>query len=151
MPERRRMSEILASHATLKLATSGGGLSPWIATAYFAADGLFCLEILIEKQGNTLANIRADARVAVMIEDGVPSHPFAQGWGRAVVAETAERAPFASRIAGKTPSSEPLVSLPHLLPVRLLIERWRITDLEAGWLPAREIAASDAGGAAAAG
>lgn len=145
------MSEILASHATLKIATSGGALSPWIATAYFAEDGLFCLEILIEGGGNTLANIRADPRVAIMIEDGIPSRPFAQGWGRAAVAEAEERAPFASRLARKTPASEPLVSLPHLLPVRLLVERWRITDLEAGWLPAREIAATGAGNAASAG
>lgn len=143
MLERRCLREILASHPTVTLATAGGALSPWIAAAFFAEDGLFSLEVLLEDRGNTLANIRADPRVAVMIEDGDAFRPFAQGEGRAAV-EAGAGARFAAHIAGKTPVSARMVSLPNLVPVRIQIDRWRITDVGAGWLPAREVAAESA-------
>lgn len=140
MLEHRRLSDILASHPTVKIATTGGTLSPWIAAAFFAEDGLFALEILIEARGNTLANIRRDPRVAVMIEDGDAFRPFAQGQGHAVI-EPEARARFAAAIAAKTPASGSMVALPDLVPVRLAIDRWQLTDVTAGWLPAHEIRA----------
>ncbi len=152
MPQ-RRLAEILASHPTITLATSGGALSPWIAAAFFAEDGLFDLEILLEDSGNTLANIRADSRVAVMIQDGDAMRPFAQAQGLAVVEDSRAREGFVAHIAAKTPASAPLVSLPNQVPVRLRISRWRVTDVIAGWLPAREVrrpVAADAPGAGAA-
>lgn len=150
MPE-RRMAEILASHATVKIATSGGPVSPWVAAAFFAEDGLFSLELLIEARGATLANMQADPRVAIMIEDGDAMRPFAQAQGLAVIEDGATRELFAAHIAAKTPSSARMVALPGLVPVRLRIQRWRVTDVAAGWLPAREVRRPDAADATGAG
>jgi hypothetical protein len=147
MLEHRRLSEILASHPTVKIATTGGTLSPWIAAAFFAEDGLFALDVLLEARGNTLANMRLDPRVAVMIEDSDAFRPFAQGQGHAVI-EPEGGGRFAAAIAGKTPASASMVALPGLVPVRLAIDRWQLTDVTAGWLPAHVIRApaGEAGG-----
>lgn len=144
MPE-RRLAEILAAHSTVKIATTGGPVSPWIAAAFFAEDGLFSLELLIEERGATLANIQRDARVAIMIEDGDAMQPFAQAQGIAVVlGDPGAREAFALHIASKTPASAQMVALPGLVPVRLRIHRWRVTDVKAGWLPSREVRGPDA-------
>jgi hypothetical protein len=137
-----RLRDLLATHPTLKLATSSPDADPWIATAYFAAPDPFSLVVMIEGTGRTLRNLRANARVALMIEATNPMAPFAQADGRASVVAGAAVA-FRDAIAAKTPESRPLVGLPGLVPVRIDVTRWRITDVPNGWLPAHELAAED--------
>ncbi|HEY8145102.1 MAG TPA: pyridoxamine 5'-phosphate oxidase family protein [Kofleriaceae bacterium] len=144
----QRLRQVLDSNQTVKIATSGAGLSPWIAAAYFAPDGLFCLEVMIESGGNTLANIRSNPQVAVMIDNGDAFAPFAQAEGRAEVDDqdgAAER--FRTDLAAKAPAAAPLVGLPNLVPVRIRIETWRLTDVSQGWIPARQLSSRAAPGA----
>jgi hypothetical protein len=136
----RRLRELLASHAAVKLATSSPDANPWIATAYFSEESSFSLVFMIEGGGRTLRNMRHNPRVALMIEDGDALALFAQAEGRASVVEGAEDA-FRDAIASKSPKSAPLVGLPGLVPVRITISKWRLTDVPRGWLPARELAA----------
>ncbi|HTM21357.1 MAG TPA: pyridoxamine 5'-phosphate oxidase family protein [Kofleriaceae bacterium] len=136
----QRLREILAGNATLTLATAD--VAPWVAAAYFAEDGAFVLDLMLEARGRTLANLRARPAIAVMLQDGNPMSPFAQGEGVAeVLAGTGVADEVRSRIIRKTPASAPLVGLPEQYPVRLRIARWRVTDVPAGWLPARELRA----------
>lgn len=139
---RERLDEILGRHATLELATSSARGEPWLAAAYFASKDPFCLVMMLEKEGRTLANIRANPRVAMMFQTGNPTALFAQADGDAHILPD-ESSDFADRIVAKTPESEPLVRLPHLVAVRIDVDRYRLTDLPAGWLPAREIRRSE--------
>ena len=134
----QRLADILADSATLELATQGS--APWIAAAFFAEDGAFVLDVMLEARGRTLANLRTQPAVAVMLQQGDPMAPFAQGEGRAEVVDGAEDQ-FRAHITTKTPASAPLMGLPGLVPVRIRIDRWQITDVPAGWLPARELRA----------
>ncbi len=138
-----RLRVLLADTATLKLATAGGAVSPWLAAAFFAEADLFTLRLMIERQGKTLANVHADPRVAVMIETGNPMALFVQGEGRAWQVDGDGRE-FRDALVDKTPASEPLVRLPNLVPVRIEIARWLLTDVPAGWLPAKELRAPPA-------
>ena len=133
-----RLRDLLAAHSTIKLATAAPDAEPWIATAYFAAQGPYCLSFMLEGGGHTLTNMKANPRVALMVENGDAMALFAQAEGRATVVEGAE-ARFRDAIAAKTPASAPLVGMPGLVAVRVDVTRWRLTDVPGGWLPAREL------------
>lgn len=135
-----RLAELLGMNATLKLATQGGRVSPWLSAGFFAEDGLFTLRLMMERQGKTMENMLDDARVAVMIEGGDPLALFAQGQGRAETPDGVANA-FRAALVAKTLASAPLVTLPNLVPVRIRIDRWFLTDVRAGWLPAKELRA----------
>jgi hypothetical protein len=141
--QEQALTELLAAHATVKLATSDGRGNPWLAAAYFATDGPFVLRLMLEDGGRTLANMRANPNVAVMIENGDAFVLFGQAAGRASLA-SGEEETYRAAIAVKTPVSAPLVAIPALLAVRIDIERWRLTDVPAGWLPAKEVVRPDA-------
>lgn len=133
-----RLAQLLDEHATVKLATSSPEGVPWVATAYFVGLGPYALALMLEAQGRTMTNIRANPEVAMMVEDGDAMALFAQAEGRAAaVAGAAER--FRDAIAQKTPESAPLVGLPGLLPVRIDVRRWKLTHVPGGWLPGREL------------
>jgi hypothetical protein len=134
----RALIELLAKHATVKLATSGGPVSPWIATAFFIERGPFELDVLIEARGKTLTNLLAEPRLALMLEDGNPVAPFAQASAHAIV-NGSDRAAAERDVVAKTPSSAQLMAIPTLVPVRIVVDRWLVTHVAAGWLPAREL------------
>jgi hypothetical protein len=130
---------LLSSNATLKVATATHRGAPWVATAFFAEDGPFSLYVLLEARGRTLANLEANPRVAVMIENGDAFSLFAQGSG--VPKRVEERHDeIREMIAQKTPASASMVALPNLVAVRIDVEGWRLTDVSAGWIPAKELA-----------
>lgn len=134
-----RLNQLLGATASVKIASSDQVGAPWVAAAYFAEEGPFTLRLLIESGGRTLANVRARPNVALMLEDGNAIALFAQADARAQVVEGAEEQ-FRDAIAAKTPASAPLVGLPGLVPVKLTVDRWRLTDVSAGWMPGRELA-----------
>jgi hypothetical protein len=148
-PIEQSLKTLLDSHATLKLATSGDA-GPWIAAAFFAEEGVFRLRLLIEARGRTMANLVANPQVAVMIESGDPVALFAQAEARAVVRVGPSEA-FRAALVAKTPSSAPLVGMPGLVPVEIEVQRWRLTDVKAGWLPARDLLPATSNQAACAG
>lgn len=129
-----RLSLLLSASPTLEIATSAG--RPWIAAAYFAEDGPYVLQIMLEARGRTLAFLRENPSFAVMVQHGDAMAPFAQGEGHAKVAP-ADGDAVRSRIIAKTPASAPLVGIPDQVAVYLHVDRWQITDVPAGWLPAR--------------
>ncbi|MCK6544567.1 pyridoxamine 5'-phosphate oxidase family protein [Myxococcota bacterium] len=132
------ITDLLRKHKTLRLATAGGVVSPWIAGAYFAERGVFTLQVILEAHGKTMKNVLADDRVAVMVADNAPYSLFAQGEGRAriVEGEAAEKAK--ADLLAKNPEMAPFFSFP-LVHVNLEISRWLLTDVPNGWIPAKEL------------
>jgi len=138
----RRLWDLLAAHSTVKVATYGPEAGPWISAAYFVEESAYSLALMFESGGRTFANMKANPRVALMLENGNAMALFGQAEGRARVVDGAgER--FRDAIIAKTPDSAPLVSLPGQLPVRIEVVRWKLTDVPGGWLPARELVRSE--------
>ena len=130
-------ADFLARNKTLRLATAGGPVSPWIAGAFFSESGLFRLRLVLETHGKTMKNIRADDRVAVIVADD-PYGLFLQGEGTARVVEGEADADVRAALRGKAPEVEPLLGAP-IVAVHVEISRWFVTDVTRGWLPAKEI------------
>ncbi len=129
---------VLATHPTIKLATASLQAEPWVATAYYGEETPFSLVMMLEEGGRSLKNLTVNPRVSLMLEGGDAMAPFAQASGVASRVD-GDEAFFARVITDKAPESAPLLALPGLVPVRVAIERWRITDVPRGWLPAREV------------
>jgi Pyridoxamine 5'-phosphate oxidase len=135
-----KVRSVLAGRATLFLSTAAQD-APWGAGTFFAEDGLFELAIVLEPHGTTLANLRANPRVAVVVSSGSPFEPFLQGEGTA--AELTEEAEVEATKAGllaKAPEVAPFLQTP-LVAVALRIRRWRATDVASGWLPGKVLLA----------
>jgi hypothetical protein len=134
------LNKLLKNSKTVKIASASQWGSPWVATAFFVEHDAFSLYVLLEGRGRTLTNLRANPCVAVMIENGDAFALFAQGSGHAMLVEDRHEQ-IQDAISAKAPESAPLVELPHLVPVKIEVDCWRLTDESAGWLPARELSA----------
>jgi hypothetical protein len=135
------LQNLLRTSSTIKLATATHRGAPWLAAAFFVEDGSFAFHVLLETRGRTLANLQSNPRVAVMIENGDAFSLFAQAEGSAQMVE-ARHDEIGSAIARKTPASATMVALPTLTAVRIEVDCWRLTDVKAGWLPAKELSRS---------
>lgn len=135
------LENLLRTSSTIKIATATHRGASWVAAAFFVEDGAFALHVLLENRGRTLANLRSNPRVALMIENGDAFSLFAQAEGDAKIVES-RHDEIGRAIAEKTPASATMVALWNLTPVRIEVDRWRLTDVKAGWLPAKELSRS---------
>ncbi len=133
----------LAAHSSLYLATSGSS-GPWASGVYFAETNLFTLSLVLEQRGRTLAAIRQTPRVGVIVSTGSPGDPFLQAQATAEVV-TGDAAEEVRRVLlAKVPAAEPFLAAP-IEAVTLRVDEWRVTDVQNGWLPGRELAAPQKG------
>ncbi len=117
---------------------------PWGAGAFFAESDPFTLSLVLELHGRTLRNIRRNPRVALVVSSGDPFEPFLQGAADAEVLENAaEIKATTDLLRVKAPQIEPLLGMP-MAAVRLHVTMWRATDVVKGWLPGKELRASEA-------
>lgn len=130
---------LLAGAQTLFLSTCGDAV-PWGAGAFFAESDPFTLSLVLEAQGRTLTNIRANPKVAIVVSNGDPFAPFLQGQAEAIVLGEDDKARTCESIMAKAPQSEPFMDAP-IVPVSLRVTKWRVTDVVNGWLPGKELAA----------
>ncbi|MDQ3757088.1 MAG: pyridoxamine 5'-phosphate oxidase family protein [Actinomycetota bacterium] len=130
---------LLAGAQTLFLSTCGDAV-PWGAGAFFAESDPFTLSLVLEAQGRTLANMRANPNVAIVVSSGDPFAPFLQGQAQAVVLGDDDKARTCDAIVAKAPQSAPFMDAP-IVPVTLQVSKWRVTDVVNGWLPGKELAA----------
>jgi hypothetical protein len=129
----------LAAHSSLFLATCGDS-GPWVNGVYFAESGLFTLSLALEQRGRTLAAIRQSPRVAVIVSTGSPGDPFLQARAMAEVV-TGDAAEDVRRVLlAKVPAVEPFFAAPIEI-VTLRVDQWRVTDMQKGWFPGRELSA----------
>jgi Pyridoxamine 5'-phosphate oxidase len=129
----------LAAHSSLFLATCGDS-GPWVNGVYFAETGLFTLSLALEQRGRTLASIRQASRVAVIVSTGSPGDPFLQAQATAELV-TGDAAEEVRRVLlEKVPAAEPFFATP-IETVTLRVDQWRVTDMQKGWFPGRELSA----------
>jgi len=131
-----KVRDLLATNKTMFLSTSAND-HPWVAGVFFAESDPFHLAVLLETTGKTLANIRANANVAVVISDGSAFTPFLQGEAAAIVLSDHELEATKDALRAKAPEIEPLLQYPAVA-IRLSIRRWRATDVMSGWIPGKE-------------
>jgi len=130
------LADLLSRNKSLKLATAGGPVSPWITGTYFIAEGLFTLFLTLEKTGKGMANVRANPRVALAIDDSDPFKLFVQAEGKASVVDPAVAQPLYAGLRKKIPEIEPLLA-GDLNMMRIDVTTWRATSFPDGWFPAR--------------
>lgn len=133
------VQDTLAAHRSLYLATSGS-LGPWVGGVYFAEIDPFALVLVLEEQGRTLAAVRENPMVAVVVSTGSPTEPFLQGRAKAEIVQGDRDADVRRRLLAKVPECAPFLEFPTA-SVHLTVPCWRITDLSKGWLPGKEIVA----------
>ncbi|WIX79605.1 pyridoxamine 5'-phosphate oxidase family protein [Amycolatopsis carbonis] len=127
----------LSAHKSMFLATAGSA-GPWAGGAYFADTDPFTLGLVVERTGRTLAAMRENPLVSVVVSTGSPMQPFlqAQADAEVVTGEVAE--PVRETLVAKVPEVRPFLAIP-VETVRLHVRRWRATDVVNGWLPGREL------------
>jgi hypothetical protein len=135
-PIRAALAELLAGQKTLKLATSGGAVSPWITGTYFSETNPFTLHLTLEKAGKGMANIAANPKVAVAVDTNNPFATFAQGEGKARILTGAAADAQLAALRKKIPEIEPLLA-GQLHVMAIDIQRWLVTSFPQGWFPAK--------------
>jgi Pyridoxamine 5'-phosphate oxidase len=131
--------ETLAAHKSMYLATSGSA-GPWVGGVYFAELDPVTLVLVLEQRGRTLAAVRENPEVALVVSTGSPAQPFLQARATAEVVDGALDADVRRRLLMKVPECAPFLEFP-IAAVRLTVSAWRVTDLRRGWLPGKEITA----------
>ncbi|MFJ7210003.1 pyridoxamine 5'-phosphate oxidase family protein [Amycolatopsis sp. NPDC098790] len=129
----------LSAHKSLFLATSGS-TGPWVGGVYFAETGEFTLNLVLEDRGRTLAAIRENPVVSVVVSTGSPMQPFLQAQALAEVVGAEEDAKVRELLVAKVPEAAPFLSQP-VTAVRLTVRKWRATDIANGLLPGVELPA----------
>ena len=127
----------LAAHKSLFLATSGS-TGPWVGGVYFAESGEFTLNLVLEDRGRTLAAIRENPVVSVVVSTGSPMQPFLQAQALAEVVGAEEDARVRDLLVAKVPEAAPFLSQP-VTAIRLTVRKWRATDIANGLLPGVEL------------
>ena len=142
---RASLERLLASQKTMKVATAGGAISPWITSVYFAEHTPFELNFTLEKRGRGMANVLALPKVAIAVDANDAFAVFAQAEGvaRIVTGQAAELRLAALR--RKIPEIDPLLQGDlHVMAVD--ITRWLVTSFPSGWFPARVLSAPSSSG-----
>ena len=133
----RLARDTLAAHPSMFLATAGDA-GPWVNGVYFAEKGLYTLFLVLEQRGRTLAAIRSQPRVAVIVSTASPGDPFLQATAEAEVLEGMAAEHARETLLRKVPQATPFVDTP-IETVRLTVAGWRVTDIPNGWLPGVEL------------
>lgn len=133
----RVVAERLASSPAMYLATADG-TTPWVGGAFFAEDGLYTLELVLERHGRTLTALRSNPVAAVVVASGTPFEPFVQGQVDAVVLDGDEAVAARQRLIAKVPQAAGFMDAP-IETVRLTVRAWRATDVLGGWLPGKTV------------
>lgn len=132
----------LAISPALYLSTSAEDV-PWVAGAYFAETNAFTLTVVLEGEGRTLRNLRANPCFSIAVSTGSPFEMFLQANGDVVVSDDAAELVQAKRaVKAKVPQAAGLLDAPiPLVAVQLRVREWRATDIVNGWLPGRRLSA----------
>lgn len=136
---------ILAAHAAMYLAVCTADDTPWVGGVHFAETGLFTLVLVLEEHGRTLAAIRRNPAVAMVVSTGAPYDPFLQGSATAEIVEGEASDEVHRVLVAKVPAVEAFLGIPHR-SVRLTVHGWRVTDITRGWIPGRQLSPVASGG-----
>ncbi len=129
------LDALLTQHAACVLASTGGPTSPWVLGVYFAHEGAD-LYLVLEQSGRTLANLRADPRVAVLVSANDATQDFAQAEGRAEILPGSEEDRVRQRILAKLPW---FATYTPVVPVRVRLIEATVTSLARRWFPGHKV------------
>jgi hypothetical protein len=122
------------AHDTMSLAVSDAG-EPWAAVVYFVDDEPspgsldMCCSILMSPQRRALFQTRP--RVAFVVAGTEPDRWF-QGVGSAeIVTDEADANAIVKRLADKAADAGPFLDRVGATPVRIHVDRLKVTDLDA--------------------
>lgn len=135
---RAALTRLLAGQKTMKLATAGGPISPWVTATYFVEGDPFTLFFTLEKRGKGMANVAANPRVAVAVDSNDPFTVFAQAEGTARILEGPEAQTRLGSLIIKVPEIQPLLR-GELNVVAVDVNRWHVTSFPDGWFPAKTL------------
>ena len=130
--------KILSDNNAIQIATLGGPWTPWILGAYFTAtaDGGIDIQVMVEKHGKTMQNLRADSRVAFTVNSGDATQDFLQGAGVAEVLDDSHADAMVAALQVKMPWYRLYTPC---APVRIRVGRAFVTSFARGWLPAKTL------------
>lgn len=133
--------EVFSQNNALSLATSGGPVSPWLLGAYFASEG-DDLVLFLEASGKSIANVRANERVAFLVSRNDAQQDFVQGSATARPLPPSEEAAVFARLAAKMSwfrNYTPVVA------VRLEVRELLVSSFAKGWFPAKRVTFGERG------
>jgi hypothetical protein len=133
----RLVRDTLAAHPSLFLATAGEA-GPWVNGVYFAEDDLFTISLVLERHGRTVAAIRCQPRVAVIVSTGSPGDPFLQATADAEILHGGAAEYAREVLVAKVPHAARFLATP-VEAVSVTVATWRVTDIPNGWLPGVEL------------
>ncbi|MFN3385333.1 MAG: pyridoxamine 5'-phosphate oxidase family protein [Candidatus Thermochlorobacter sp.] len=125
--------DILRTNNAISIATTGGEYSPWILGAYFASDDL-SIYLMLEVAGKTMANLRKNPNVGILISQNDAMKDFLQAKGVAALLPESETERVMAMLKAKMPWYQLYTPC---VPVRLDIKKWFVSSLARQWFPAR--------------
>lgn len=137
-----KTATVLDASTSLFLATHHASRAPrvWNAGAFYAVLDPFRLTLVLELGGTTLTNLRADPAAAIVIAPGGPFSPFLQGYAHAHLRDPAGTQETLAALLAAEPQVRLLIEAgPPIAAVELRVQQWQVTDVLAGWLPARKV------------
>ena len=140
-----RVRALLHEHQTLVLATERNG-RPWVASVYYAPDLgaqpplLICALLATSRK---LANLRHNPRVALYIGPREPTR-WLQAEGAAEILEKEDDVAGAlARLTEHAPAARVFIERVPVAPVRITLERIKLTDLTGAQPPVESWPAGD--------
>jgi nitroimidazol reductase NimA-like FMN-containing flavoprotein (pyridoxamine 5'-phosphate oxidase superfamily) len=127
--------DLLQSHNSLTLASTGGEYSPWILSVYFATEG-DDIYFFLETAGKTYQNIQKEKKVAIAISDNDASKDFLQAYGEVEILSQSESDKVRQLILSKMPW---FMTYTPVVPIRLKIKKYFVSSLSRNWFPAKII------------
>lgn len=130
----REAQEIFNACKACTLATEKDG-EPWATSVFFAAEGLtvYCI---VEDRGQGMANLKANPRIALAVDNRTPDR-FVQASGVAKVVAGEEEVKGRRLVLEKVPEYKPFFEMVKTSLVRIDLKKLHVTNVPKGWFPAK--------------
>lgn len=125
--------DILQNNNAITVATTGGELSPWIASAYYVSKDMD-IYLMLETHAKTFANIKLNKNIAVAIDRNDATQDFLQGHGTVTVLSDTDEAKVREMLVEKMPWYQ---TFTPMTPVKIDIKKFFVTSLQRQWFPAK--------------
>lgn len=127
--------DVFKAHNATHVATAGGPLSPWILGVYFATQGEQIV-FFLETAGKSLANVRANPRVALSFSENDAMKDFVQLYGSAEILPDSEEPNVRQLLEAKMPWFK---TYTPVTPVRVRPHQILVSSFSRGWFPAQKV------------
>lgn len=130
-----KIKDIFKNNDAITIATTGGELSPWILSAYFASEELK-IYLFIDTDGKSMVNLRLNNRIAIAVSKNDAMQDFLQGYGTLEILNDSEESYVRDLLIKKMPWFK---TYTPVTPVRIDIEKFFVSSFNDKWFPAKEL------------